>query len=309
MNKNKLLWILTVIGFVVILGVLTVQAYLTAVATLAFVSKHGNTCNGNTPCFTSVQAAIDASDIGTFILITNEDYDEAANLSSPKNLTLSGGWNIDFSDQSSHTTINSLTITDGSIVTEFIVLDGPPPPPENDPNGLKIFVTSAKHVGDFANDPTLSGPTAMEKADDFCMQDTNLPADGSIYKALLVDGLNRDAVTLTDWVLQPNTIYYRPSGVEIDTTGDDAIFLAFWRDMKNSIGKDNDDAFQNAWTGIANAADFSTNATFNCSGWSSSGMDSGGFGTWIAKDRAAFDWYGGSSACRLSHHIYCVEQP
>ena len=35
-------------------------------------------------------------------------------------------------------------------------------------SGLKIFVTEELHTGDFANDPTLSGLNAIEKADDFC---------------------------------------------------------------------------------------------------------------------------------------------
>ena len=176
----------------------------------------------------------------------------------------------------------------------------------SNPDGLKIFTTAARHVGDFANDPTLTGSNGIEKADDFCMQDANLPADGSIYKALLVDGINRDAVTLVDWVLQPNTTYYRPNGVEIDTTGDEAILLAYWREMKNSIAKYTDDP-ENAWTGIANASDFRTG--WNCFGWSSSGTDDGGTGSSIAKDRAAFDWYGGGSACWIPHSLYCVEQP
>ena len=176
----------------------------------------------------------------------------------------------------------------------------------SNPEGLKIFVTAATHVGDFANDPTLSGLTGIEKADDFCMQDANLPADGSIYKALLVDGINRDAVTLTDWVLQPNTTYYRPSGVEIDTTGNDAILPAYWREMENSIAKYTKDP-ESAWTGIRNASDFRTSG--NCSGWSSSGTDTAGFGNSIAKGRSAFDWYGGGSACWIPHTLYCVEQP
>ncbi|MGV7225050.1 MAG: DUF1554 domain-containing protein [Nitrospinales bacterium] len=179
----------------------------------------------------------------------------------------------------------------------------------SNPDGLKIFVSLSLHHADFANDPTLSGLTAMEKADDFCMQDANLPADGSIYKALLVDGLNRDAVTLTNWVLQPNTTYYRPSGVEIDTTGDDAIFLAFWRDMKNSIGVEKDDHPQNVWTGIYDAGDFSTDATVYCSGWSSSGTDMGSAGYSLGKDGIAFRRPQERSACWIPHKIYCVEQP
>jgi L-fucose mutarotase/ribose pyranase (RbsD/FucU family) len=178
------------------------------------------------------------------------------------------------------------------------------------PQGLRIFVSSSLHHGDFANDPTLSGQTAVEKADDFCMQDANYPADDSIYKALLVDGLNRDAVTPTEWVLQPNTTYYRPSGFEIDTTNDDAIFTAFWREMKNSIGEDTGDAFQNAWTGIFDAGDFSTHQTSHCLGWSSSDIaDIGDFGSYITKNGAAFSWPGDSSVCRNLLKLYCVEQP
>ena len=91
-------------------------------------------------------------------------------------------------------------------------------------SGLKIFVTSNGHVGDFENDPLLSGANAMEKADAFCNNDPNKPND-SLYKAMIVDGTNRDAVSLTDWVLNPNTKYYRPyNDILIGETIDTAIF-------------------------------------------------------------------------------------
>ena len=91
---------------------------------LAYVSTFEG-CGGNDPCYQSIQDALNNEDSGTEIRITAEDYDEAASLSSSKNLILSGGWNSDYSDQSGQTTANSLTISDGSIVTEFIVINGP----------------------------------------------------------------------------------------------------------------------------------------------------------------------------------------
>ncbi len=77
--------------------------------------------------------------------------------------------------------------------------------------GLKIFVTARVHGGDFANDPFLAGASAVAKADAFCNSDPAKPS-AATYKALLVDGVNRDAKTLVNWVLQPNTAYYRAHG-------------------------------------------------------------------------------------------------
>src|ERR1700694_1730445 len=59
--------------------------------------------------------------------------------------------------------------------------------------GLKIFATSATHNGGFKNDNLLVGSTAMEKADNFCQTDANRPDSGT-YKAILVDGVSRDAI-------------------------------------------------------------------------------------------------------------------
>ena len=72
------------------------------------------------------------------------------------------------------------------------------------PARLKIFATSATHNGGFKNDNLLVGSTAMEKADNFCQNDANRPDSGT-YKAILVDGVSRDAITPLDWVLKPNT--------------------------------------------------------------------------------------------------------
>ena len=178
-------------------------------------------------------------------------------------------------------------------------------------SGLKIFVTSESHVGDFSNDPTLTGNSGIEKADNFCATSSSRP-DGSQYKALLVDGINRDAVSLTDWVLQPNTTYYRPNdNIEIGATTNLAIFPTLFIPLTNSIA----DAVQvqpelgYVWIGIGDLTDFS--AGDHCNFWSDSGtILTGVLGIYHQKDRAAFNPVNlGGSTCIGDLQVYCVEQP
>ena len=178
--------------------------------------------------------------------------------------------------------------------------------------GLKIFVTAESHVGDFANDPTLNGNTGIERADSFCNNSTSKP-NNSTYKALLVDGINRDAISLTDWVLEPSTAYYRPyNNIRIGATNSASIFLAFWSNLENPIIDCTYDCFMNegvdVWTGIDDAKDFSTNGN-TCDSWtSSSTMYRGRFGMLSETDGFAFssNLFG---SCSLKAHVYCVEQP
>lgn len=178
--------------------------------------------------------------------------------------------------------------------------------------GLKIFVTAEDHVGDFANDPTLNGANAIEKADDFCNQSLNKPND-SIYKALIVDGITRDALSLTDWVLQPSTTYYRPyNNIEIGKTSDAHIFTAYWVDLTNSIADCDYNCSVSAgfyvWTGIDDASNFSTSGS-TCNSWSSSSNSqyAGRYGMFIETDGFAFssNIFG---SCGLRAYLYCVEQ-
>jgi hypothetical protein len=171
--------------------------------------------------------------------------------------------------------------------------------------GLKIFVTSEDHVGDFEGDPTLTGSNAIEKADSFCNRDPNKPNDGA-YKALLVDGSLRDAKTLTDWVLQPNTTYYRPyNDIEIGTTINSGIFTAFYSDLANSIDDSGLAVWLPVWTGIGDASDFT--AGESCSNWSSGNGGTGASGDSSFVDGWAF--FNGWGACGNHYHLYCVEQP
>jgi hypothetical protein len=173
--------------------------------------------------------------------------------------------------------------------------------------GLKIFLTSRVHVGDFANDPTLVGDNAIEKADSFCNRDPNKP-NNSYYKALIVDGVNRDAISKIDWVLAPNTTYYRSyNNIVIGTTNADAIFTAYWEDLENSI----EDYcyscdYENAWTGIDPR--FFSSHNYNCNGWSTDSSSSAIVGYYYAKDGSAFGNFTVVYNCGNRESLYCVEQ-
>ena len=85
-----------------------------------YVEPSGS-CGGNTPCFVTIREAIDAAGSGAAIRIAGERYDEAVGLSTPKVLTLQGGWDVMFTSRSSSTTINSLTVGSGTVNAEYLV--------------------------------------------------------------------------------------------------------------------------------------------------------------------------------------------
>jgi hypothetical protein len=179
-------------------------------------------------------------------------------------------------------------------------------------SGLKIFVTTEVHSGDFANDPTLVGSTAIQKADYFCTTSKAKPSSDS-YKALLVDGLNRDGKLKIDWVLKPSNSYYQPfDNILIDTTTATAIFPAFFRPMPNPIKQRCSTCNPiYTWSGMGNASDFSTSTTMTCNGWGSSGpfsgLDSGVFSVPSAVDGNAFS-AGSSLGCNMQAPVVCVQQ-
>ncbi len=87
-----------------------------------YVNKNDNNCGGKTPCYTSIQEAINAASTGAAIRITQGTYSEAITLSTSKSLTLQGGWNSLFTTQSSTSTVNSMTIGDGSVIVDKLVI-------------------------------------------------------------------------------------------------------------------------------------------------------------------------------------------
>ncbi|MFH1954025.1 MAG: right-handed parallel beta-helix repeat-containing protein [Pseudomonadota bacterium] len=93
------------------------------IAPAVYVQASGS-CGGNTPCYSTIQAAIDAAVAGGVIRISQGTYDEEIIMDQTYALTLSGGWDSTFTTQSSNTVINSLTIigTSGTVEIENIIL-------------------------------------------------------------------------------------------------------------------------------------------------------------------------------------------
>jgi len=85
-----------------------------------YVEPSGS-CGGNTPCYLAIQEAINAAGSRATIKIADGRYYEDLTLSSPKVLTLQGGWDRAFTTRTSNTTINSLTISSGTVTVEYLM--------------------------------------------------------------------------------------------------------------------------------------------------------------------------------------------
>ena len=90
--------------------------------TTAIYVEPSGACGGNSPCYTSIQDAINAAVSGDTIKISQDATAQALSLITAKNLTLQGGWNPSFTVQTSDTTITSLSIQEGSVGVESLVL-------------------------------------------------------------------------------------------------------------------------------------------------------------------------------------------
>jgi parallel beta-helix repeat protein len=88
---------------------------------VVYVNKDSDTCGGKTPCYTTIQEAIDASNDGALIKIVQGDYEENITLNSSKTLTLQGGYDSAFTTQSSNSTIKgSFVVSNGKLKTSKI---------------------------------------------------------------------------------------------------------------------------------------------------------------------------------------------
>jgi len=98
-------------------------ADMTFYTAISYVSSDG-TCGGSTPCYSTIQEAIDAAETESVIRILQGTYDEDIIIDQTYGLILSGGWDSTFTTQSSNTVINSLTITgtSGTVEIENVVL-------------------------------------------------------------------------------------------------------------------------------------------------------------------------------------------
>jgi len=88
----------------------------------AIYVEPSGTCGGNSPCFASIQDAMDAAVSGDTIKISQDAAAQVLGLNAAKNITLQGGWDPSFTVQTSKTTITSLSIQKGSVIVDALVL-------------------------------------------------------------------------------------------------------------------------------------------------------------------------------------------
>jgi predicted GH43/DUF377 family glycosyl hydrolase len=85
-----------------------------------YVNVSGN-CGGKAPCYTSIQAAINAAGTGAAIRIAQGTYPDSITLSTSISLTLQGGWNSTFTSQASNTTfIKAPKAPQGSLTLQML---------------------------------------------------------------------------------------------------------------------------------------------------------------------------------------------
>jgi len=81
-------------------------------------------CGGNTPCYSTIQSAIDAASSGSVIKIMAGTYAENLNLNSSNNYELQGGWSSTYSSQTSTSSVSSMTFgsSSGTVTVGYIVV-------------------------------------------------------------------------------------------------------------------------------------------------------------------------------------------
>lgn len=173
-------------------------------------------------------------------------------------------------------------------------------------NNKYIFVTQGTHNGNFAAGFAngIAGADSMcatEKAANFA----SLPGASGDYKAMIVDGVNRQAsatVNVGDsqinWVLKPGTAYYLPDQMRLMTTNANSIFVF------GTISALPATTGANWWTGM----DPGWVSALACTGsiWASTG-GSASRGVPGVSDESAFA-SGVGQLCTQSLRLLCVRQ-
>jgi len=97
--------------------------FTTSYSSTVYVNKDVGICGGKTPCYTSIQEAINAAGKGSEILIAQGTYSESIILNTSKSLTLKGGWNSSFTTQTSNTTfIKAPKAPQGSLTLQMVTI-------------------------------------------------------------------------------------------------------------------------------------------------------------------------------------------
>jgi hypothetical protein len=101
-------------------GIVDMGAYESQ--SIVYVEPDG-LCGGKTPCCSTVQTAVDAAGTAALIKIAQGSYAEHVSLISSKRLTLSSGWNSNFTLQLETSTVNSITVRAGCVTIDRITIE------------------------------------------------------------------------------------------------------------------------------------------------------------------------------------------
>jgi len=81
-----------------------------------YVSPNDPTCGGNSPCFVTIQEAVDAPYAVHTIKLVQATYARSFTVNESMDIILEGGWNTVFTAQTPHTTIiKSPSIQSGAV--------------------------------------------------------------------------------------------------------------------------------------------------------------------------------------------------
>ncbi|HNK58888.1 MAG TPA: DUF1554 domain-containing protein [Leptospiraceae bacterium] len=173
-------------------------------------------------------------------------------------------------------------------------------------NAYRIFITASTYDGNLIG----TSSSGYLGADSKCNSDANKPTDGSIYKAVITDVVNRSACSINinctnpsenlDWALRTNTSYARTDGTALFTTNAAGIFV--FGTLTNSFGGGQ------YWTGISTVSSWrpSTGGN-NYSEWSSnSGALNGNYGDGSVTNYTSIAMTSG--ACNNLKSLLCAEQ-
>jgi len=168
----------------------------------------------------------------------------------------------------------------------------------------RVFLTSELHDGDFASDTTLPGAHAIAKADAFCMGSAARP-DSAVFKAMIVDGVHRDAVSRTDWVFLPSSSYVQADGATpLGTTNPSAILPL---PLTNPWSSDPNGMSLYFWTGIGSPS-WAVAPAGTCLGFSTNlDPERGNMGI-AGRTSPTGIGAGTASPCSTPRHLLCVEQ-
>ncbi|MBC8458446.1 MAG: right-handed parallel beta-helix repeat-containing protein [Deltaproteobacteria bacterium] len=97
-------------------------SFTTSYTSTIYVSSNG-ACGDKTPCYSSIQGAINVASTGSVIKIAQGTYSESFVLNEAKSLTLQGGWNSSYDAQTSNTTfIKAPKAPQGSLTLQMLTI-------------------------------------------------------------------------------------------------------------------------------------------------------------------------------------------